>query len=132
MGRVLIIVWMLGLSLSAVAQNKQVKKTFPKHTLVFTVYDNNDELDNIVSKLKEQPTAQVFIYGYTDNTGTYEVNQKVSLQRAEAVAKTLKDNGVDEECITTKGMSYDYPVADNSTAEGRAKNRRVEVYIVPK
>ena len=56
-------------------------------------------------------------------------SEKLSKERAEAVANFLVGNGVSRARITTEGLAYDQPVADNSTAEGRAKNRRVEVYI---
>ena len=73
--------------------------------------------------------TNITIYGHTDNTGTYEVNTKVSTARAESVANYLKSQGISASRLTTQGLAYDYPVADNSTAAGRAQNRRVEVYI---
>ena len=57
------------------------------------------------------------------------MNERISKERAEAVANFLVGNGIARNRITTEGLAFDQPVADNSTAEGRAKNRRVEVYI---
>ena len=73
--------------------------------------------------------TNVSIFGHTDNTGSREVNQKVSEQRAKAVADFLSSKGIASGRMTTTGMAFDDPVADNSTAEGRAQNRRVEIYI---
>jgi outer membrane protein OmpA-like peptidoglycan-associated protein len=57
------------------------------------------------------------------------VNERISKERAEAVANFLVGQGISRSRITTEGLAYDQPVADNNTAEGRAQNRRVEVYI---
>jgi outer membrane protein OmpA-like peptidoglycan-associated protein len=86
-------------------------------------------LVKFANSLKENPETDVTIYGHTDNTGSREVNVKLSNERAESVAKFLISNGVSGTRLTTQGKAYDEPVADNSTAEGRAQNRRVEIYI---
>lgn len=70
------------------------------------------------------------IKGHTDNTGSAAVNEKLSLQRAEAVGKILKDNNVSADRISEAGLSFNDPIDTNDTAAGRAKNRRVEVYIL--
>lgn len=69
------------------------------------------------------------IFGHTDNTGSHDANQHVSEARATAVAKFLLTEGIDTLRITTCGLSYDDPIAENYTSEGRAQNRRVEIYI---
>ena len=79
--------------------------------------------------LKNTPETDITIYGHTDNTGTREFNVKLSLQRAVAVAGFLNTNGIEMKRMTTEGKAWDMPVADNSTIEGRAMNRRVEIYI---
>ena len=73
--------------------------------------------------------ADITIEGHTDNTGSTAINEKLSLQRAQAVSDYLVSNGVAKANITTRGLASEYPVADNGTAEGRKQNRRVEVYI---
>lgn len=73
--------------------------------------------------------TNINVYGHTDNVGSYDANVKVSNARAESVANYLKTQGVSANRVSTKGLAYDSPVADNSTAAGRAQNRRVEVYI---
>ena len=65
----------------------------------------------------------------TDNTGSAEVNERISGQRAAAVESYLNKCGIAMNRMATKGMSYNDPVASNETAEGRAQNRRVEIYI---
>jgi outer membrane protein OmpA-like peptidoglycan-associated protein len=74
--------------------------------------------------------TDIQIKGHTDNTGSDAVNEKLSLERAQAVGNILRANNVTSSRITEAGLSYSEPVADNSTAEGRAQNRRVEVYIL--
>ena len=87
------------------------------------------ELKEFAAKMSDMQETNITIYGHTDNTGTYEVNQRVSNNRANSVQKYLLACGIDASRLTAEGLSYDYPVADNSTAEGRAQNRRVEIYI---
>ena len=81
------------------------------------------------NSLKETPETDVTIYGHTDNTGSREVNVKLSNDRAVSVSNFLAANGILRSRMTTAGKAYDEPVADNSTAEGRSKNRRVEIFI---
>ena len=87
------------------------------------------ELQEFANKMADMEETNITIYGHTDNTGTYEVNQKVSNNRADAVEKYLKQCGISTSRMTAPGLAYDFPVADNETAEGRAQNRRVEIYI---
>jgi len=87
------------------------------------------ELQEFANKMADMEDTNITIYGHTDNTGTYEVNQKVSNNRADAVEKYLKQCGISTSRMTAQGLAYDFPVADNETAEGRAQNRRVEIYI---
>lgn len=86
-------------------------------------------LNKFAISLKETPETDVTIYGHTDNTGSKEVNVQLSKSRAASVAGFLNSNGISTDRMTTEGKAFDEPVADNSTAEGRAKNRRVEIYI---
>ena len=80
--------------------------------------------------LKATPDADVAILGHTDNVGTEKANQSVSEKRAKAVAKYLTEQEVAETQIKdVLGMSYNQPVASNDTEEGKAQNRRVEVFI---
>lgn len=90
---------------------------------------SRDALSKFANSLKNSPDTDVTIYGHTDNTGTRAVNERVSKERADAVANYLVGQGISRSRIKTEGLAYDQPVADNSTAAGRAQNRRVEVFI---
>lgn len=88
------------------------------------------DIEKLATSLKQNAGTNVIIEGHTDNTGSYELNQKLSERRAQAVANYAKSLGVDGSRLQAKGYSYDQPIADNATAEGRAQNRRVEIIIV--
>lgn len=90
---------------------------------------SKEALTRFANSLKTTSETDVTIYGHTDNTGSRAINEQLSNERAEAVAKFLIGNGIHGERLTIAGKAYDEPVADNSTVEGRAKNRRVEIYI---
>ena len=88
------------------------------------------ELRELAVHIKELSDIQsVDIVGYTDSSGAADYNQKLSQRRAAAVKNFLMDNGVSTKVMTTLGLGEDKPVASNATAEGRAKNRRVEITI---
>jgi outer membrane protein OmpA-like peptidoglycan-associated protein len=90
-------------------------------------FDNVKILDALSMEIKATGPCQVTVIGHADNTGTSEVNEAVSAKRARMVAEHLKKRGISN--ITTTWESYNHPVAGNDTASGRAKNRRVEVYV---
>jgi outer membrane protein OmpA-like peptidoglycan-associated protein len=90
---------------------------------------SRNALNEFAASLKANPGTDVTIYGHTDNTGSRQINEKLSLERANAVVNFLVGNGIERGRFTAEGLAYDQPVADNSTAEGRAQNRRVEIYI---
>jgi len=82
--------------------------------------------------LKAHPNAQVRLSGHTDNTGARPANQKLSLDRANAVKEMLVSSGIAAERITTNGYGQDRPIAPNDTEEGRARNRRTELTVTQK
>lgn len=88
-------------------------------------------LDKVAESLKQYPDSLVDVYGHTDSTGSYETNQRLSEQRAQAVANYLTSRGVSSARIRWQGFGETAPIADNSTVEGRARNRRVEIKIIP-
>lgn len=88
--------------------------------------ENIAELSEILQKYED---TNIMFSGYTDNTGSEEYNQKLSEDRAKAVAEYAAFTGVDAERMTIIGYGESDPVADNSTATGRQQNRRVEIGI---
>ena len=91
--------------------------------------DGGDSARFIRGFVKDLQDTDITIYGHTDNTGSASVNERISLQRAQSVASYLESRGINASRIHSEGKSFNDPVADNDTAEGRAKNRRVEVYV---
>ncbi|MBK8234358.1 MAG: OmpA family protein [Deltaproteobacteria bacterium] len=88
-------------------------------------------LERAAALLEKFPGAKVEISGHTDATGSREHNLDLSRRRAEAVAKWLADAGIDAARMTTRGAGPDEPIAENRTAKGRAKNRRIEFHLAP-
>ncbi|MEO8407483.1 MAG: OmpA family protein [Oxalobacteraceae bacterium] len=87
-------------------------------------------LDDLLGKLQGMNTEVVITVGHTDSIGSDAYNQKLSIRRAEAVKAYLVSKGVEASRVYTEGKGKTQPVADNKTAEGRAKNRRVTVEVV--
>ncbi len=87
-------------------------------------------LDELAGVLIKNPNINIRIEGYTDSTGRPATNLRLSQARANAVMKYLADKGVASDRMTAKGYGIASPIADNRTASGRAKNRRVEFVIV--
>lgn len=87
------------------------------------------DLTKFASSLINNPGTNVQIYGYTDDTGTLAVNERVASGRADAVRNYLLNSGVAATRLSAEGLPMQDYIASNSTAEGRAQNRRVEVYI---
>ena len=90
---------------------------------------SKESLKEFAAKMVDLPDTDITIYGHTDNTGSDAVNERLSLQRAESVEKYLNSCGISTERMTAEGKSYTMPVASNETKEGRAQNRRVEIFI---
>lgn len=86
-------------------------------------------LDQIAGTLNEHPEAMVNVVGHTDSTGSADYNQRLSLDRATSVTNYLQGRGVAPGRLTPTGQGENMPIADNATAEGRAQNRRVEMYV---
>lgn len=85
------------------------------------------DLDNLAEILKRHPEIRVRIEGHTDNTGDANMNLKLSKERAKAVEDYLVSHGEPADHISSEGYGETRPIADNGTADGRAKNRRVMV-----
>lgn len=92
--------------------------------------DGKAALDDMLTKLQGMNTEVMVAVGHTDSVGTDAYNNKLSLRRADAVKAYLVSKGLDAARLYTEGKGETQPVADNGTAEGRAKNRRVVIEIV--
>jgi OOP family OmpA-OmpF porin len=88
------------------------------------------KLDELASKIKDFTLEVVIAVGHTDSVGSDAYNQKLSLRRAEAVKAYLVSKGIEANRVYTEGKGKKQPLADNKTADGRAKNRRVEIEVV--
>lgn len=86
-------------------------------------------LDSVAGALRDHPELRAVALGHTDSTGSDAVNQPLSQNRAQAVTNYLSSQGVSPSRLTAQGRGATEPVADNSTAQGRAQNRRVELYL---
>ena len=88
------------------------------------------KLDDLVGKIKDINLEVIIAVGHTDSVGSDAYNQKLSVKRSEAVKAYLVSKGIEKNRVYTEGKGEKQPVADNKTAEGRAKNRRVEIEVV--
>ncbi len=88
------------------------------------------KLDELVANLKSLNLEVIIAVGHTDSVGSVAYNQKLSVRRAESVKAYLVSKGVEANRVYTEGKGKSQPVADNKTAAGRAKNRRVEIEVV--
>lgn len=91
----------------------------------------HDVLKSVALALDKYPKTIIQVDGHTDNTGSANYNKLLSERRAESVAGALRRNGVDDRRIIVAGYGPDYPVASNSTPQGREQNRRVELALSP-
>jgi len=88
-------------------------------------------LQKAAKVLNAYPSTNIEVAGHTDSTGTDAINDRLSVQRAEAVKAVLVNADVASSRVTTIGYGSRRPVADNNTSEGRAKNRRVDITVTP-
>jgi outer membrane protein OmpA-like peptidoglycan-associated protein len=91
---------------------------------------SQSELDRVVQLMKDNPTLKIQISGHTDNSGSPADNIKLSENRAQSVTSYLTAKGIPAARLSFKGWGDTQPVADNSTPEGRARNRRTELKVI--
>jgi outer membrane protein OmpA-like peptidoglycan-associated protein len=114
--------------------NAAIKVTFPGGILFPTngttlSTSAQTELASFATSLQSNPNTNVQIYGYTDNTGSLEANTKVANGRSASVQSYLLGKGISSSRLSAQGLPMTDYVASNDTADGRAQNRRVEIYI---
>ena len=104
-------------------------------TFAFNSYDIQPQfqatLNEVAQTLNAYPSTIIDVLGHTDSVGSDAYNQRLSEQRAQAVANYLTARGINPARIATRGYGESMPIADNSTEMGRAANRRVEIKVVP-
>lgn len=92
--------------------------------------ESTSELDKVVILLRDNPTLKIQINGHTDNAGKADDNITLSNNRAKAVVTYLATKGIDLQRLSFKGFGATQPIADNTTEQGRAQNRRTELKVV--
>lgn len=126
-----------GLTISCFKDEKgkeQFKATAQNEILFrFDSHEINEDAKKMLSDLckviKEIPNTKIKVIGHTDNIGEKEYNIILSKNRAAAVGNFLRESGIEANNITENGKGFSEPIADNRNESGRAKNRRVEIYI---
>ena len=114
-----------------VAVNANSYRTIVTYDITFDVNkadikaESMTEINRIKALMDQNPELRYEVQGHTDSTGTPEANQKLSERRANAIVDKLVELGISRSRLTAVGNGQYSPVADNSTEEGRAKNRRV-------
>ncbi|MFG2500296.1 OmpA family protein [Streptomyces sp. NPDC048441] len=104
----------------------QAEVLFPKNSPKLNP-EANARIKEIAEEAKAQKATSVRVFGFTDNLGSYSHGKKLSRERAEAVHDQMAGYLGPEVTYSVRGYSEDYPIADNSSEQGRRKNRRVEV-----
>lgn len=125
-----------GTGVSVVKQGNNIQLVMPGDITFPTNGDNIKPnfygvLNSVALVLKEYKGTLIRVAGYTDNTGSAQYNQELSERRAQSVATYLMGQGVDSRRFAVMGYGQRHPVANNGTAEGRARNRRVEITLQP-
>lgn len=125
-----------GAQVESVNDGQAIKVTFESGILFATNSSSlnaasQNSLSQFATSLRNNPDTDLEITGHTDNSGSDAINNPLSEKRAQAVYNFLLQQGVAGNRMTSSGLGSTQPVASNSTAAGKAQNRRVEVYIHP-
>lgn len=89
------------------------------------------KLVELSQRLNKVGINKLKVNGYTDNTGSVTYNNELSLNRAQGVTKALIDGGIPSSHVVPRGLGSQHPLAENTTIEGRAENRRVTIIVTP-
>jgi OmpA-OmpF porin, OOP family len=92
--------------------------------------EGRSKLDDLANKIKDINLEVIIGIGHTDSVGSDAYNQRLSVRRAEAVKAYLVSRGIEANRVYTEGKGEKQPIADNKTADGRAKNRRTEIEVI--
>lgn len=118
--------------------DESIVVTFDENSGVYFATDkyninsaSQETLNKLIGVFREYPDTNILVVGHTDNVGAEDYNMTLSKNRAYAVTEYLSSNGISSGRLNTNWFGETQPMHDNSTAAGRAKNRRVNVAIVP-
>ncbi|AGA79521.1 outer membrane protein/peptidoglycan-associated (lipo)protein [Echinicola vietnamensis DSM 17526] len=103
---------------------------FKKGTAELADQNSLTYIDQLVDFMKENPSKKIRLEGHTDNVGNAALNKQLSMERAGSIRDYMVDHGVAFERIMLRGLGGSEPIADNNTAAGREKNRRVEMVVI--
>ena len=92
--------------------------------------EGRSKLDDLANKIRDINLEVIIAIGHTDSVGSDAYNQRLSVRRAEAVKAYLVSKGIEANRVYTEGKGEKQPIADNKTADGRAKNRRTEIEVI--
>ncbi len=114
------------------AESIDLKEKVEFDTDSATILDQSKTvLDDVVTVMKKHPEiSKIEIQGHTDGNGSRDHNVKLSAERAASVRSYFEQHGIDGNRMVSKGFGPDKPIADNTSEEGRAQNRRVEIHIL--
>ncbi|RYF53305.1 MAG: OmpA family protein, partial [Cytophagaceae bacterium] len=116
-------------------KTRPLPRTFTFENLTFDTNstritdETQPNVNDLIEIMNAYPTLQINIQGHTDNTGDAAANKKLSLDRANAIRSVLTSAGVAASRVTTQGFGAEKPTASNDDAEGRQKNRRIDVVL---
>lgn len=125
-------------AIPAIQQTFSVGSTLVLHDIYFQfdrsviLQQSYKELTRLLELMQDNPKLRIEIGGHTDDKGSVEYNRKLSESRAKAVADYLTSKGIDPKRLSYRGYGKSKPIEDNSTEEGRSKNRRVEIKVLSK
>lgn len=125
-------------AIPAIQQTLSVGSTLVLHDIYFQfdrsviLQQSYKELTRLLELMQDNPRLRIEIGGHTDDKGSVEYNRKLSESRAKAVADYLTSKGIDPKRLSYRGYGKSKPIEDNSTEEGRSKNRRVEIKVLSK
>lgn len=125
-------------AIPATQQTLSVGSTLVLHDIYFQfdrsviLQQSYKELTRLLELMQDNPKLRIEIGGHTDDKGSVEYNRKLSESRAKAVADYLTAKGIDPKRLSYRGYGKSKPIEDNSTEEGRSKNRRVEIKVLSK
>lgn len=89
-----------------------------------------DVINEVADMMQKNPNIKIRLEGHTDNVGIADSNMAISERRAIAVMQAVIKKGIDPKRLSVKGWGDTHPLADNNTADSRARNRRVEIIVI--